>query len=174
MRSHVGEFSAQWFLARMKVSPPSQPQLKKWDQIRTNESFRETNENETNERFKKLWYRIGGKMKQENLIPNDLMRVKDIEVTSWKVRAYGIFTRVGAVSEIERVRFLILHQRFPCCNLFILYILRFSRPQKYILALYKFELRTTRVHRKYYVSCQNCPTKLPPMTAKKPAKTQFA
>ena len=42
-------------------------------------------------------------MKQENLIPNDLMRVKDIEVTSRKVRAYGIFTRVGVVSEIERV-----------------------------------------------------------------------
>ena len=42
-------------------------------------------------------------MKQENLIPNDLMRVKDIEVTSWKVRAYGIFARVGVVSEIERV-----------------------------------------------------------------------
>jgi len=43
-------------------------------------------------------------MKQENLIPNDLMRVKDIKITSWKVRAYGIFTRVGVVSEIERVR----------------------------------------------------------------------
>ena len=29
--------------------------------------------------------------------------VKDIEITSWRVRAYGIFTRVGEVSEIERV-----------------------------------------------------------------------
>lgn len=29
--------------------------------------------------------------------------VKDIEITSWKARAYGIFTRVGEVSEIERV-----------------------------------------------------------------------
>ena len=27
----------------------------------------------------------------------------DIEITSWKARAYGIFTRVGEVSEIERV-----------------------------------------------------------------------
>ena len=26
-----------------------------------------------------------------------------LEITSWKVRAYGIFTRVGEVSEIERV-----------------------------------------------------------------------
>ena len=34
-----------------------------------------------------------------------------IEITSWKARAYGIFTRVGEVSESERVRFLILHQR---------------------------------------------------------------
>ena len=37
--------------------------------------------------------------------------VKEIEITSWKARAYGIFTRVGEVSEIEQVRFLILHQR---------------------------------------------------------------
>ena len=29
--------------------------------------------------------------------------VGEIEITSWKVRAYGIFTRVGEVSEIERV-----------------------------------------------------------------------
>ena len=28
---------------------------------------------------------------------------RDIEITSWKARAYGIFTRVGEVSEIERV-----------------------------------------------------------------------
>jgi len=90
--------------------------------------------------------------------------VWQIEITSWKARAYGIFTRVGEVSKIEqerseRVRFHILHQqlwksrtkRFPCCNLFILYILRFSHPQKYILALDKFELQTTRVHRKYYL-----------------------
>ena len=28
---------------------------------------------------------------------------KNIEITSWKARAYGIFTRVGEVSEIERV-----------------------------------------------------------------------
>ena len=26
-----------------------------------------------------------------------------IEITSWKARAYGIFTRVGEVSEIEQV-----------------------------------------------------------------------
>ena len=29
--------------------------------------------------------------------------IEDIEITSWKARAYGIFTRVGEVSEIERV-----------------------------------------------------------------------
>ena len=59
----------------------------------------------------------------------------------------------------ERVRFLIYHQRvwksrtkrFPCCNLFISYILRLSQPQICILALDKFELRTTRVYRKYYL-----------------------
>ena len=27
----------------------------------------------------------------------------NIEITSWKARAYGIFTQVGEVSEIERV-----------------------------------------------------------------------
>ena len=27
----------------------------------------------------------------------------EIEIASWKARAYGIFTRVGEVSEIERV-----------------------------------------------------------------------
>ena len=35
----------------------------------------------------------------------------DIEITSWKARAYEIFTPVGEVSEIERVRFLIQNQR---------------------------------------------------------------
>ena len=40
------------------------------------------------------------------------------------------------------------------CNLFILYILRFSHPQKYILALGKFELRVTCVHPIF--SCQSC------------------
>ena len=29
--------------------------------------------------------------------------MRNIEITSWKARAYGIFTRVGEVSEIERV-----------------------------------------------------------------------
>ena len=28
---------------------------------------------------------------------------KNIQITSWKARAYGIFTRAGEVSEIERV-----------------------------------------------------------------------
>ena len=32
-----------------------------------------------------------------------VMAKLDIEITSWKARAYGIFTRVGEVSEIERV-----------------------------------------------------------------------
>ena len=31
------------------------------------------------------------------------LRLLNIEITSWKARAYGIFTRVGEVSEIERV-----------------------------------------------------------------------
>ena len=29
--------------------------------------------------------------------------IRYIEITSWKARGYGIFTRVGEVSEIERV-----------------------------------------------------------------------
>ena len=28
--------------------------------------------------------------------------IEEIEITSWKARAYGIFTQVGEVSEIER------------------------------------------------------------------------
>ena len=38
-----------------------------------------------------------------NLFRNSLTKSEYIEITSWKVRAYGIFTRVGEVSEIERV-----------------------------------------------------------------------
>ena len=65
-------------------------------------------------------------------------RVRDFH-TSW----WSIWNRTSERS--EQVRFLILHQRgwksrtkrLPCCNLFILYILRFSHPQKYILALDK-------------------------------------
>ena len=34
---------------------------------------------------------------------NVTVRQEEIEITSWKARAYGIFTRVGEVSEIERV-----------------------------------------------------------------------
>ena len=33
----------------------------------------------------------------------ELYFVSILEITSWKARAYGIFTRVGEVSEIERV-----------------------------------------------------------------------
>ena len=59
---------------------------------------------------------------------------KEIENTSWKVLAYGIYARVVDVSEIERVRFLIQKQRvrkyrtnhFPCGMVFIIYILRRS------------------------------------------------
>ena len=36
-------------------------------------------------------------------IENNTWSRGDIEITSWKARAYGIFTRVGEVSEIERV-----------------------------------------------------------------------
>ena len=32
-----------------------------------------------------------------------LVGMDEIEITSWKGRAFGIFTRVGEVSEIERV-----------------------------------------------------------------------
>ena len=57
-----------------------------------------------------------------------------IENTSWKVLAYGIYTLVVFVSEIERVRFLIQKQRvgkyrtkhFTCGIVFIVYILRHS------------------------------------------------
>ena len=72
-------------------------------------------------------------------------RVRDF-YTSWG----SIWNRTNERN--ERGRFLILHQRVwksltkrsPSCNLFILYILRFRHPQKYILALDKFELQTTR------------------------------
>ena len=37
----------------------------------------------------------------KTIIP--LALVGYIEITSWKARAYGIFTRVGEVPEIERV-----------------------------------------------------------------------
>ena len=87
-------------------------------------------------------------------------RVRDFH-TSW----CSIWNRTSERS--ERVRFLILDQRvwksrakrFPCCNLFISCILRFSRPQIYILALDKFELRTTRVNRKYYLILSKLPDK---------------
>ena len=35
--------------------------------------------------------------------PDHPKEMQPIEITSWKARAYGIFTRVGEVSEIERV-----------------------------------------------------------------------
>ena len=71
--------------------------------------------------------------------------VGKIQITSWKVRAYGIYARVVGVSEnervgerSERVSFLIQKQRvrkyrtklFPCCNLFISYLLRFFNPNQ--------------------------------------------
>ena len=46
-------------------------------------------------------HRLGSE--RRNFVPNDLMRVKDIEIKSWRAHAYGIFTRVGEVSEIEQV-----------------------------------------------------------------------
>ena len=81
----------------------------------------------------------------------NVLRVRDFH-TSW----WSTWNRMSERS--ERVRFLIVRQRvwksrtkrFPCCNLFILYILRFSR-QKCTQALDKSELWTTRVHRKYYL-----------------------
>ena len=68
-------------------------------------------------------------------------RVRDFH-TSW----CSIWNRTSECS--ERVRFPILHQRvwksrtkrFPWCNLFILYILRFSHPQKIYPSSCKFEL----------------------------------
>ena len=64
----------------------------------------------------------------------------NIEVTSWKARAYGIFTRVDEVSEIERVSAANewdfwyftnecenpVQNAFHAVIFFILYILRFS------------------------------------------------
>ena len=54
------------------------------------------------------------------------------------MRAYGIYARVVGVSENERVSFLIQKQcvrkyrtkNFPCCNLFILYLVRFFNPNQ--------------------------------------------
>ena len=98
-------------------------------------------------------------------------RVRDFH-TSW----CSIWNRTSARS--ERVRFLILHQRvwkshtkrFPCCNLFISYILRFSQPQICILALDKFELRTTRVHQKCYL-VKAAPQGYPRWPLKSPRKS---
>ena len=38
-----------------------------------------------------------------NILTISFFFVNSIEITSWKARAYGIFTRVCEVSEIERV-----------------------------------------------------------------------
>ena len=48
---------------------------------------------------------------KDHFFKNDIFTCEDIENTSWKVLAYGIYTRVVDVSEIERVRFLIQKQR---------------------------------------------------------------
>ena len=49
--------------------------------------------------FHKCW-----NLAQALLTYNDILVYgQHIEITSWKARAYGIFTRVGEVSEIERV-----------------------------------------------------------------------
>ena len=70
--------------------------------------------------------------------------VKDIEITSWKAGAYGIFTRVGFVSEISLVRCAHsfdfryftnscenpVRTRFPWSNLYIRYEINVG-PQAY-------------------------------------------
>ena len=50
-------------------------------------------------------YRLGVLFTGENVrcCAAPILKVTDIEITSWKARACGIFTRVGEVSEIERV-----------------------------------------------------------------------
>ena len=63
--------------------------------------------------YKKILYStdMGGLLKPPrttnksvDILSNKLIAVlKNVEITSWKVRAYGIFTRVCEVSEIERV-----------------------------------------------------------------------
>ena len=75
-------------------------------------------------------------------------RVRDFHTTWW-----SIWNRTSEISHVNQLVWKPRTKRFPWCNLFILllYILRFSHPQKFILALDKFELRTTRVHRKYYL-----------------------
>ena len=78
--------------------------------------------------------------------------IQDFHTSWWSIRNLTCLLR-------SLVWFLILHQqvwksrtqRFPCCNLFISYILRFSHPKICILALDKFEFQTTRVRRKYYL-----------------------
>ena len=41
--------------------------------------------------------------RQKRMPVQDYRKIPKIEITSWKARGYGIFTRVGEVSEIERV-----------------------------------------------------------------------
>ena len=93
--------------------------------------------------------------KSKHVLPELYYKNRDYFMESARVRDFhtswcSIWNRTSERS--ERVRFLILHRvwksrtkRFPCCNLFISYILRFSQPQINILALDKFELRTTQV-----------------------------
>ena len=53
-------------------------------------------------KYNKNSYKMSYKVCFKILIKNYAAMIK-IEITSWKARAYGIFTRVGEVSEIERV-----------------------------------------------------------------------
>ena len=55
--------------------------------------------------FKVVWPQRGNVKSQRFYKSHEICMnsVLDIEITSWEARAYGIFTRVGEVSEIERV-----------------------------------------------------------------------
>lgn len=66
----------------------------------------------------------------QSQIRKNALEVKG-ENTTWKVRAYGIYVRVGNVSEIERVRAqrkseMLCKSTFPCCICCIICILRHS------------------------------------------------
>ena len=118
------------------------------------------------------WHRLSmGVVCSYSSAPGMRIAIKGkIEITSWKALCTGFSHSLVKYKKSHSFAALTRSstKRFPCCNLFVSYILRFSRPQICILALDKFELRITRVRRKYYL------VKVPAMTAKKPAKTQFA
>ena len=54
--------------------------------------------------FMEIVLELGCKCASFAFVVYALLYFTYIEITSWKAHAYGIFTRVGEVPEIERVR----------------------------------------------------------------------